>query len=99
MPAGLSDEIRGKIRDVFTRHPPVGQTILYGSRAMGTHKAGSDIDITLVGKDLDLAKMNSIRNELDDLMMPHTFDLSNFSAIDNPDLVDHIQRAGQKIYP
>jgi predicted nucleotidyltransferase len=72
---------------------------VYGSRAKGNYKDGSDIDLTLVGgKDLTLHVMNKISNELDDLLLPYTFDLSIFDDISDPDIVEHIRRIGLTIY-
>lgn len=72
--------------------------MLYGSRAMGTFRPGSDIDVTLVGEDLKLAELLKIANELDQLMLPYKIDLSLLHQLDNPQLIDHIQRVGIAIY-
>ncbi len=51
---GLNEEIIRQITDIFTRFPSIEKVLLYGSRAKGTYKTGSDIDLCLVGKDIDL---------------------------------------------
>ncbi len=45
---GLSTTVIEKIQDVLARHPTVVRAVIYGSRAKGNHKPGSDIDLTLV---------------------------------------------------
>lgn len=95
---GLKEEIINKIKDVISHYLEVDEVILYGSRAMGNFKRGSDIDLTLKGENLNLDIINKIDLELDDLLLPYTFDLSIFRHIDNPDLVDHINRVGKVIY-
>jgi len=66
---------------------------------MGTHRAGSDIDLTLQGGPaLTLAVVHRIVHELDDLMLPHTFDLSLFAALSKPELLEHIRRVGVVLY-
>lgn len=72
--------------------------MLYGLRAKGTYKTGSDIDLTLKGSDLILSIINKISNEIDDLLLPYSFDISIFSQISNADLVDHINRVGIVFY-
>jgi predicted nucleotidyltransferase len=72
--------------------------VLYGARAKGTHKAGSDIDLTLKGEELTLPLLLKMENELDDLLLPYKFDLSIFHALDNADLIEHINRVGQVFY-
>lgn len=87
------------LQDVFTRHPEIEQVLLYGSRAKGTQRKGSDIDLTLLGDELDYRLLTRIETEIDDLLLPYTVDLSLFRQIDNPDLIEHISRVGLIFYP
>lgn len=98
MKYGLKEQIIAQINAAFARYPEVEQVILYGSRAKGTYKNGSDIDLTLKGHDLNLKVINQISNDLDELLLPYSFDISIFSQISNPDLVDHINRVGVVFY-
>ena len=98
MPFGLPTSSLKQIRSVFARHPEVETTILYGSRAKGNFKPGSDIDLTFKGTGLDLTVLNRVDNELDDLLLPWSFDLSIYSQITSPDLIEHIDRAGVIFY-
>lgn len=95
---GLSDSTVERIREVLSHHPEVEKAMLYGSRAKGTHQHGSDIDLTLCGKQLDHAILTRIENELDDLMLPHRIDLSLFETLTHPELIDHIRRVGVTFY-
>ena len=65
---------------------------------MGNYKPGSDIDITIKGENLNLDVINKIDLVLDDLLLPYTFDISIFTQINNPSLVDHINRVGIVFY-
>ena len=94
MKFGLEDVIIVKIQNVFAIFPQVDKVILYGSRAKGDYKPGSDIDLTLFGENIDLSVMNQIGLMLDDLLLPYTFDLSVFKHIRNNDLIEHIDRIG-----
>lgn len=95
----LNQNTIDKIHAVLARYPQVEKAILYGSRAKGSAKPGSDIDLTLCGgPDLSLRVLYRIMDDLDDLLLPYTIDLSLFSHIDNPDLLDHIQRVGVTFY-
>ncbi len=98
MKYGLNEQIITQINSVFAHYPEVEQVILYGSRAKGTYKNGSDIDLTLKGNRLDLAIINKISNDIDDLLLPYSFDISIFSQISNAGLVDHINRVGVVFY-
>ena len=96
--SGLSDSVIEKICGVFACYPQVEKAVLYGSRAKGTYKTGSDIDLTLCGADLTLSVRHRIANELDDLLLPYTIDLSILRDIGDPDVIEHIQRVGMPMY-
>lgn len=98
MPYGLKDKQISAIHSVLLRYPQVRKAILYGSRAKGNYRRGSDIDLTLVGDALDLTILFKIENELDDLLLPYKIDLSVFSGIENPELLGHIERVGKVFY-
>jgi predicted nucleotidyltransferase len=96
---GLKKATIQKICAVLARYPQVEKAVLYGSRAKGDYKNGSDIDLTLCGgADLSLDVLYKIMNEIDDLLLPYTIDLSIFRDISDPDVVEHIQRVGVIFY-
>jgi len=95
---GLSEKDIQQIREVLASYPAVQKAILYGSRANNTYRNGSDIDLTLIGNQLDFSILCSIENDLDDLLLPYHIDLSIQHQIDNPSLLDHIQRIGKVFY-
>lgn len=95
---GLKEKVIRQITSVLAKYPEVESAVLYGSRAKGNYRKGSDIDLTLKGKTLTINTVFSIECEIDDLLLPYLFDISIFSHIDNPDLVDHIQRVGISFY-
>ena len=96
--SGLTKEEIAGIRAVFLKYEQVEEAVLYGSRAMGTHKPASDIELTLKGKEIDLTLQTKIEFDLDDLMLPYKFDISVYDKISNPELLDHIERVGRKLY-
>jgi predicted nucleotidyltransferase len=95
---GLSDATVAKIYGVLAHHPEVERAILYGSRAKGNFKPGSDIDLTLTGTALDERVLGRIDDELDELLLPYQFDLSIFAKLTQADLLDHIRRVGVVFY-
>ena len=95
---GLSSADLEKIIQVFRQVPGLEEVVLYGSRAKGNYRPGSDIDLTLKGDKISLKILNRLSNELDDLLLPYSFDLSIYQQIENKDLVEHIDRVGVTIY-
>ena len=95
---GLSATAVAKIHGVLSQHAEVEQAILYGSRAKGNYKPGSDIDLTLAGNGLAGRIRGQIDEELNDLLLPYTIDLSLFASLTHPDLIDHLRRVGVVFY-
>lgn len=96
---GLKESTIEQIQSVFARYPQVKKAILYGSRAKGNYKTGSDIDLTLIGGEaLTLKVLYRIMDEIDNLLLPYTFDLSIFHHISDSDVTEHIQRVGIVFY-
>jgi predicted nucleotidyltransferase len=98
MDIGLPSNAIEKILAEFRKFPQIEKAILYGSRAMGTSKPGSDIDLSLVGQALNQEIVWKVSQALDDTLLPFVFDLSLFETLDNPDLKAHIARVGIVFY-
>ena len=86
------------IQGVLEGFPQVEKAVLYGSRAKGNHKPGSDIDLTLFGAELTDRLSSQIYWALDDLLLPYKIDLSLFSELRHAALIDHIRRVGIPLY-
>ncbi|AKJ65540.1 nucleotidyltransferase domain-containing protein [Kiritimatiella glycovorans] len=94
---GLDPDEMERIMSIFGSEPEVKEVILYGSRAKGTHRPGSDIDLTLKGPNLSPEILTDLMLRMDELLLPYEIDLSIYDRIDNPDLIEHIDRAGKEI--
>ncbi|MEO6321523.1 MAG: nucleotidyltransferase domain-containing protein [Polaromonas sp.] len=98
MNCGLPEATITQIRGVLARFAEVDKAVLYGSRAMGNYRTGSDIDLTLYGAGLSFDLLGLIANELDDLLLPYTIDLSIFEQLSHAELREHIERVGKAFY-
>lgn len=98
---GLSPATLAKIRHTLAQHPNIQRAVIYGSRAKGNYKPGSDIDLTLFavpGQDIDYRELADILDEVDDLLLPYTMDLSVFDKLNHEGLREHIERVGKVFY-
>ena len=98
MEFGLKDMEINALREVLSSVPEVDEAIIYGSRARGTNKVASDIDITLKGSDLTYLQLALLDAKIDDLYLPYFVDLSLFSMLRNKDLVESIEREVKVLY-
>lgn len=98
MRIGLEQEQVEAIQQVLYSFPEVEEAVLFGSRAKGNFKPGSDIDLALKGKPLPLDDLLLFYNKLEELGLPYMFDLLNYASIKEPDLADHIDRVRKHFY-
>ncbi len=94
---GLTESTIDTLVHLISQNPAVNSIILYGSRAKGTYRPGSDIDITVKGS-IDFGDILKWKSQIEDLLIPYTVDLSDFNTIENKELIDHIERAGILLY-
>ena len=98
MKYGIKEEQWEMLCRVFANNPKIEKVILYGSRAKGTFKPFSDVDITLVGGTLSITDLVDTMNAIDDLLLPYMFDISLYHKLKSPELIDHINRRGIAVY-
>lgn len=95
---GLEEKTLAKLNSIFARHKNIDKVLIYGSRAKGTWKAGSDIDLVLQGQNVTLSCLHTLNQEIDDLLLPYTVDTTLDHLITNEGLRDHINRIGHVLY-
>ena len=95
---GLTGDELQKLISVLSSQKNIEKAIIYGSRAKGTNRKFSDVDLTLVGSNLTHRDLNVLALSVDDLLLPYEFDISLYSALKNKKLLEHIDRVGKVIY-
>ena len=96
---GLIDTDLNNIRAVISKHSDVETAFIFGSRAKGNYRNGSDVDIALKGTSLNYKTIVEISSELnEETLMPYHFDILNYHTINNDDLINHINRVGVSFY-
>jgi len=97
--SGLRDSDLKIILSLLQSEKAVEQAIVFGSRAKGNYRNGSDVDIALKGKNLDfniVSHLSYVLNE--ETPLPYRFDLLNYQTLNNDALKEHIDRVGREIY-
>jgi predicted nucleotidyltransferase len=96
---GITEKSMELLLDTFSKYSQIEEVILFGSRAKGNYKKGSDIDIAIKGKQCsaDLAlKLQSYINE--ELLIPYMVDIVDYQSLNHVELKNHIDRVGKSIY-
>ena len=95
---GLKERNRAKIRQVLASYPGVDRAVLFGSRATGTYRPGSDVDLALAGDGLTHSDLGAIGAALEATTVPQTVDLVLWRSTGNRVLADHIRSCGVEFY-
>jgi predicted nucleotidyltransferase len=99
MQYGLSDNTLAILNAIFQKYPDIKQAILYGSRAKGKYKRGSDIDLSLkTGNNFTFTDLLHIVGDFDDSDIPYFVDVSVYDKLSNSDLKAHVDRVGKVLY-
>ena len=90
---GIPAEASQRLVETLAAHPGVAQIWLYGSRAMGRERPGSDIDLSLEGMELTHRDLLLLMDQLDDLLLAWKVDLSRSHQLP-AELEAHLQPVG-----
>tara|TARA_R110002050_G_scaffold176775_1_gene309745 strand:- start:6269 stop:6592 length:324 start_codon:yes stop_codon:yes gene_type:complete len=97
--SGISEPSFEVILNVFKDFPEIESAVLFGSRALGTFKKGSDIDIAIYGPNLTPQTSLSISSKLNESTpIPYYIDIVAPKFLDSTSLIEHIKRVGKIIY-
>ena len=97
MEFGLSEKTSGIMKKFFSGFPEIEEVKIFGSRAKGGYKKGSDIDFALYG-DIGFRLLSEIASAIDELPTPYKYDITDYRTIENQDLKEHIDRTGKTFY-
>jgi uncharacterized protein len=99
MEYGLPDITLNTLDSIFRAYPGIREAILYGSRAKGKYRRGSDIDMSLkTDETFTHTDLLRIAGDFDDSDMPYFVDVSIYDWLSNLDLKAHIDRVGKVLY-
>ena len=98
MKYGMLDDELKLLQDVFAQSPNISKVVLYGSRAKGTNRPFSDVDITLMGDHVTDDDLTDVMYRLSESSLPYFCDVSIFRNLSNDALISHIKCVGQTIY-
>jgi len=96
---GLIERDMKYILEAVSKYPEIEEVIIFGSRAIGNYKKGSDVDIALKGQEINRKTVIRLSNDLnEEYPLPYFFDVLNYNDITNEELKKHIDNIGKVIY-
>ena len=99
MAFGLTEKDIELIRSAVKEHLEIEKVVVFGSRAMGNHKKGSDIDLAVKGNRVSFRTISRLGAQLnEELPLPYEFDVIDYASIDTPALKEHIDSSGKVLF-
>ena len=96
---GLTKRDTDLIIETLATFEEIEEAVIFGSRAMGHAKRGSDVDLALKGKRLDSPTIARVKFVLDEeLPLPYFFDGVHYDALTNTALKAHIDDKGKVLF-
>ena len=96
---GLLDRDLDYIEKALREFEEIEKAVVFGSRAIGNYKLGSDVDLAIFGKAITeetLDHLNDLLNE--QYPLPYYFDILHYEEINNENLKGHIDTLGKELY-
>ncbi len=91
---GLTQRDMAAIWFIFEGYPEVKMVYLFGSRAKGNYRPGSDIDLAIMNEGVSAKKLAKLKSDFEDSNLPYNVDLVDFNQLENRGFIDHIKRVG-----
>lgn len=91
---GLTERDMETIESIFDGYSDIKTIHLFGSRAKGNHRIGSDVDLAIMNKGVDTKTMAKIKGDFEESTLPYNIDLVDFTKLNEQEFIDHIQRVG-----
>jgi uncharacterized protein len=95
---GLTDRDMKAIYSIFSAYPELRVVHLFGSRAKGNYRLGSDVDLAIMNDGITTRQIAKIRNDFDESNLPYKIDLVDFTRLEKQEFIDHIVRVGIPFY-
>lgn len=95
---GLTKRDLDSIVGIIRRYPEVLLVHLFGSRAKGTFKAGSDIDLAIMNEGVSASTVAKLKADFEESSLPYLVDLVYYPTLRHAEMRDHIDRVGVLLY-
>lgn len=95
---GFTDRDMRSIENILSSCPEVKMVYLFGSRAKGNYRLGSDVDLAIMNDGVSTGSVTKLQNEFIESSLPYRIDLVDYTRLTNQEFIDHIKRVGIPFY-
>lgn len=93
----LPKRARETLKQIFLRYPQIGQVYIFGSRAMGTAHAGSDLDLAIFDNEVSQSLLRKLKTDFEESDLPFFVDVVYVPDLEHEGLLEHIERVGKNL--
>jgi predicted nucleotidyltransferase len=99
MKFGLAESDLVYIINAIKSFAEIEKAVIFGSRAKGNYKPGSDVDIAIYGEHITFDTVSALHFMLEEQgPLPYFFDIVDYSHLKHKGLKEHIDRVGKLIF-
>ena len=95
---GLTHRDMQTLRQILSRYTDIQTVHIFGSRAKGNFRPGSDIDLAIMNSNLGTTTLRKANSDFEESTLPYRVDLVDYHTITHPSLKEHIDRVGILFY-
>lgn len=96
---GLPNKSINQMIQALKEHKEIQKAAIFGSRAMGNYKRGSDVDMVIYGTEITENIVNQLRITLNEkLPLPYYFDIVHYESISSDEFKEHIDTVSKLLY-
>ena len=96
---GLKESDLEYIIDSIKEFKEIDKAIIFGSRAKGNYKPGSDIDLAICEEKVTFDTISNLHSMLEDEgPLPYYIDVVDYTNLNHKELNEHINRVEKVIY-
>ena len=96
---GLTEDQLNQLINKLSEIKEIDRVLIFGSRAMGNNKERSDIDLAILGENINLeTELKVMHKYSEETNIPFLLDVVNYNTLNNKDLKEHIDEYGKVLY-
>ncbi len=95
---GLTERDMSTIEGIFEKYTEIRTVFIFGSRAKGNFRLGSDIDLAVMDTNLAPETISRLTHDFGDSSLPYFVDVVHFPSLTEQSLREHIERVGRLFY-
>ncbi len=95
---GIRQSFWDGLCSVFASHPSIEAVVLFGSRARGTHRKGSDVDLCVLGREFTFDDRLAVMDQIDELWWPYHVDVIHWESSSSPVWRQEVRLDAQLVY-